>query len=306
MNTRSSLVRKASWLAAAALLAVSVFAPASVSAGRKVLTGSGDCAGVSWSWNRPAGENPYPMLSVTVKFDEDPGDCSLDFSMASYDTEGPTWPTSGKQTLRDYDTGTIDADNMSLTLSVAEPECFGQTDFYGQATVNGTYFPGSTRYDGVEAPLPHYPDSPTPYGKLSGSAGGEECSTETPAPTPTPTEAPTPTPTEAPTPTPTGTEIAATPTPTGTEIAATPTPTEEQSTPTPTGTDQAANGTPTPTPTGEELGVVGTPAATPPSTDLATTATGNDGAWRLVVAGIAGLMAIGLFLTASPRARRSR
>jgi hypothetical protein len=51
---------------------------------------------------------------------------------------------------------------------------------------------------------------------------------------------------------------------------------------------------------------VGTPAATPPSTDLATTATGNDGAWRLVVAGIAGLMAIGLFLTASPRARRSR
>jgi hypothetical protein len=269
MDTHSRLLRRSGWLAAATLLAVSVYAPAA-----SATEPSGDdCA--AWEASVPAGENPYPMLTVTVSFTGDvPADCSLDFSMASYETEGPTWPTSGTQTFLDFDTVTIDAANPSATLTVAEPECFGQTDFYT----------GSTRYDGIEAPLPHYPDSPTPFGKISGSAGGEACATPVP-PTPTPV-APTPTP------------VAPTPTP------ANPTPTPAA--PTPTGQDEGAGGTnPTPPPTGEELGVVGTPQVTPPSTDAAaTTVPGNDGAWPLVLAGIAGLMAVALALAAVPQARR--
>ena len=184
-RTTTSRVRRtlrpvAAFGAAAALLAA-VAGVSSVAAAEP----NPDCDGVSWSASVAAGENPYPMLTVTVKFDGDPGACSLAFSMASYDTEGPTWPTSGHQSFLDFDTATIDAANPSATLSVAEPDCFGQTDFYL----------GSTKYDGVDGPLPHYPDVPAPFDKISGSEGGHACEAVQPPPAPkaTPTEQPAPT-----------------------------------------------------------------------------------------------------------------
>lgn len=277
MHPRSRIVRTAGWLATAALLAMAVYAPAASA----TETAAGECSPDLFSYSVSAGENPYPMLTVTVQVKAGvtlPEGCSQAFSLASYDTEGPTWPTSGKQTFLDFDTATISAANPSATLTVAEPACFGQTDFYL----------GSIRYDGIEGPLPDYPDSPTPYDKISGSGGGEACVEET-SPTPTP---PTPTP---PTPTPT--------LPTLTQ------PTPTPATPTPGGEDLGAtNPTPTAPPTGGELGVVATPQITPPSTDVAATApaTSNDGAWRIALAGIAGLMALALSLPTLAMARRRR
>jgi hypothetical protein len=152
-------------------------------------------------------ESPYPMITVDVwAIDDLPEGCSQAFSLASYNTEGPSWPTSGTQTFLDFDTATLDAGHPKATLTVLEPECFGQTDFYL----------GSTRYDGIDGALPHYPDSPTPYDKITGSIGGHECVEATP--TPTPEVTPTPTPEVTPTPTP---EVTPTPTP---EVTPTPSP----------------------------------------------------------------------------------
>ncbi len=73
--------------------------------------------------------------------------CRYDFSFASYDTEGGTWPTSGTPTLRDFVSGAIEANRRELTLVVDPPTCAGQLDLYR----------GTTRYDGVAGPLPTYP-----------------------------------------------------------------------------------------------------------------------------------------------------
>jgi hypothetical protein len=120
----------------------------------------------------------------------------------------------------------------------------------------------------------------------------ETTSTQTttePTPTPTPTPDPTPTPTPNPTPTPT-------PNPT-------PTPTPEP-TPTPDATE-----TVTSLPTGEVLSEVGGPAVTLPPTDTlpqGTAAPGGDN-WRLILLGMAGILAGSLVMTpAEARARKRR
>jgi hypothetical protein len=125
--------------------------------------------------------------------------------------------------------------------------------------------------------------------------------TPTIAPTPTPTIAPTPTPTIAPTPTPT---IAPTPTPT---IAPTPTPTIAP-TPTPTGGVGGATATPTvaptATPTGGVEGATGTPTTTLPPTDTVGGSSPTSGGWRILLVGMAGLLATVLLLAPSPKRNR--
>jgi len=181
-------------------MAVSIFAPTTASAAEPP---ANECAADLFEYSADGGPfktvalndvaKPYPMISVVVRAKGDlPDGCTRAFSLASYETDGPSWPESGSQTFLDHDTATLSAQNPSATLSVSGPECFGQTDFYTSATVNGVYWPGSTRYDGIEGPLPHYPDSPTPYGKIAGSEGGHACEA-TPPPTPTPTPTATPT-----------------------------------------------------------------------------------------------------------------
>lgn len=86
-------------------------------------------------------------------------------SLNSYDTEGPTWETSGDQDFLGHDQFTVDADHTSGTLTVPAANCFYQTDLYW----------GSTRYDGVDGALPHYPDSPTPAGLIDHRNGGQAC-----------------------------------------------------------------------------------------------------------------------------------
>lgn len=86
-------------------------------------------------------------------------------SLNSYATEGPTWSTSGTQTFVDHDQVTISASNLSGSLSVEAPGCFYQTDLYW----------GSTKYDGNDGALPHYPETPTPPNLIAARNGGRAC-----------------------------------------------------------------------------------------------------------------------------------
>ena len=197
-------LRKFGWLAAATLLALSVFAPTASAA-----PPSDECMAADSSFeysvdggpfntvvvNGPPSEFPQNTVTVRVKAGVDlPQGCVREFSLGSFTAGGATWPDSQYEHFLDIDTAALSNENRSATLEiqVPEPGCFGQTDFYTDAYTNGIFFPGSTRYEG---PLePRYPDVPTPYGKISGANGGEvECLT-TPSPSaPTPSaSAPTP------------------------------------------------------------------------------------------------------------------
>jgi hypothetical protein len=129
---------------------------------------------------------------------------------------------------------------------------------------------------------------------------------ETPSPTGSelPEESGSASPSETATATPTETASA---TPTGSELpeeSGSASPTEsETATATPTGSELPIPGTPSPSsPGGAVLGATGTPNVTPPATDVATTApvASSDGG-RLVALGLAGLIAMLLFLTPRPR-----
>lgn len=197
---RGGALRRFGWLAAAVLLAVSVFAPTAAAAQQA----TSDCGaqfvysvdgGAHW---RPVTtndtESAYPLVAVLVKVDgELPEGCSQAFSLASYETEGPTWPSSGHQSFLDHDTATIDAQHLQISLSVKTPECYGQTDFYW----------GSIIYDGQDAeghgPLPDYHNQvPTPYDKISGSNGGHACEEPSTPPSTPPSNPPSDPPSQAP------------------------------------------------------------------------------------------------------------
>jgi hypothetical protein len=124
-----------------------------------------------------SGAQAYPMLVVHVwAIGTLPEGCSWSFSLNSYTTEGPSWSTSGTQSLYDHVSVTIDATHPSGTLTVNQPLCYGQTDFYS----------GTTRFDGVDGSLPHYPDSVVPQPLIAYSNGGGACATATPVITATP------------------------------------------------------------------------------------------------------------------------
>ncbi len=179
-------LRKFGWLAAATLLALSVFAPTASAA-----PPSDECMAADSSFeysvdggpfntvvvNGPPSEFPQNTVTVRVKDGVDlPQGCVREFSLGSFTAGGATWPESVYEHFLDIDTAALSNENRSATLEVEVPApgCFGQTDFYTDAYTNGIFFPGSTRYEG---PLePRYPDVPTPYGKISGANGGEvEC-----------------------------------------------------------------------------------------------------------------------------------
>ena len=153
-------------------------------------------------------------------------------------------------------------------------------------------------------PTPTVAPTPTPTVEPTPTPTVEPTPTPTVAPTPTPTVEPTPTPTVEPTPTPT---VEPTPTPT---VAPTPTPTVEPTptptvAPTPTPTVEP---TPTATPSGSVEAVTGTPEITPPPTDSLTSASGSpNNSWRLLLLGMAGILAgILLLMPAEPERTRRR
>ena len=123
----------------------------------------------------------YPMVSVQLRFDpaaDTSNPCSQTFSLNSYTTEGPDWATTGTQTLLGHDSATLDAQHLKATLTVAVPECFGQTDLYF----------GSKKYDGTDGPVPQYPSVTFPFGTLiAASNGGQACEATPPTPVTPPT-----------------------------------------------------------------------------------------------------------------------
>ena len=260
--------RTAGWLAAAGMIGAALIAPGATMASTPTSANTHvTCGQDLFKWDVASGAITYPMLTVNVTPKGSiPEGCSVSFSLNSYDAQGPTWQTSGTQALAGHDSITLSAANPSGTLTVPKPACFGQTDFYL----------GTTRYDGVDGALPHYPSPATPYDLISYSNGGAACQQPTPTADPTltpPTEAPTLTPpTEAPTLTP---------------------PPEAPPLPPPTEAPTA-----TPKPTGAVEGNTGVPEITPPPTDtLGTTGTGTGSGLPLILAAVGALALATLFVT---------
>ncbi|MER7672339.1 hypothetical protein ABTY61_28300 [Kitasatospora sp. NPDC096128] len=270
-------------------------------------------AGVSYStdggrtWQAsPRLDKPYGVIMVEGDFSaESEANCSYQVSLATYGTEGPTWPTSGRQTFLGWATGTLTRaePRASLDVSAYLPECYGQLDLYL----------GGEKFDGVDQPLPRYPDPVlAEEGRLIAAwNGGRPCEPEPTAfPTVTPTASPTAGPTATPTPT---TTASATATATATASpSASPT---GRPTATPSGTPGPSM-SPTATPT-----ATGTPSAAPadggspsPSVSAAPAAaggslahTGGDGG-RMLAYGAAGtaLLAVGTSAVALARRRTAR
>ncbi|MGW1989313.1 LPXTG cell wall anchor domain-containing protein [Embleya sp. NPDC001921] len=115
-------------------------------------------------------------IEVRLK-DKPKNKCEYAVSLASYNTEGPTWPTSGTQKFLGWDSKKLSKNNPKVTLDVSayRPTCFGQVDLYG----NGK------KYDGVANPLPAYPRS-TIANLITAWNGGDKCAPPTTPPTTTP------------------------------------------------------------------------------------------------------------------------
>ncbi|MFD8085086.1 hypothetical protein ACFV4F_25695 [Kitasatospora sp. NPDC059722] len=204
------------------------------------------------TWTRGSRMNePHGVIEVRLVGKPDAG-CVYKVSLASYDSEGPTWSSSGKQAFLGWATAALSADSprASLDVSAHLPKCFGQLDLYR----------GDRKFDGVDNPLPNYPEGVI-YGDLiSAWNGGHSCKPEpTASPTATSTATASPTATATATPSPTASTTVA-PSPTATATVA----------PSPSAT---VTGTPSPGPS-----VTATVAPSPSATATATSSAAPTGA----------------------------
>ena len=127
------------------------------------------------------------LTTVSVRLASTSTGVSCDVSLHAYETEGSTWPTSGKQRLVGFATAHLT--DAPQTLTVTGSSCFGQNDLVI----------GTTRNDGVDGPAPHYPDQVFASNTIASWIGGSACATSSPSPSPTPTPTPSPSPTPTPT-----------------------------------------------------------------------------------------------------------
>ena len=165
--------------------------------------------GATPTWTRPlsvrmlGGPVPAPIDSlmtravVTLKpgVDITAGGCEYDFSLASYETQGPTFSTSGQQVFIDHDTDTITEDVLTITLEVLPAECYGQSDLYKTDEI----------YDGVRTPRgPSYMPITLDGNMVAASGGGTGCDepseepSEIPSGSVPPSEVPSESPSELP------------------------------------------------------------------------------------------------------------
>jgi hypothetical protein len=274
---RGGAVRTAGWLAAAAMLVVAAFAPATAQASAANNVNSisvPQCfvGGMSGTLDVTVGAAPFEFdIWVT---DHIPGEgfwveipgsrisLSIDASDAAY----PFGPLDVSQHRDGVNSYRVETDGGSAKSASIHP-CD----------------------DATPTPTPEVTPTPTP----------EVTPTPTPEVTPTPTPEVTPTPTPEVTPTPTP-EVTPTPTP---EVTPTPTP---EATPTPTGSELPAESE-NPTPSGGVEGATGTPSVTVPPTDALGQGTSSTSeSWRIILAGLASLIATVLVFTQPTRSRRSR
>ncbi len=156
------------------LQAASLLVPVTAAANDQIGDGPSTptCDTSLFTWNVWSGQNTWALTSVTVNPKAGvtiPSGCTVAFSLNSYNAQGPTWATSGTQSLLDHESITLSAQNPTGALTVEKPACYGQTDFYA----------GSTPFDGKDGALPHYSDSVTPTGLIAWSNGGQACSEPT-------------------------------------------------------------------------------------------------------------------------------
>ena len=254
-------------------------------------TTTASCDEVSYDYSVTAGRHDYPLLTVTVTApDGVPEGCERSWSLNSYTTDGPTWATSGTQALFDHDSITLDSEITSGTLTVVAPPCHGQTDFYE----------GTTRFDGIDGPLPHYPGVVVPNpGLIAYSNGGAACTTTTTTSSTTQATTTQATTTEATTTQATTTQA--------TTTDATTQATTTQATTTDATTTQATTTQATTADTGAVEAATGRPTVTPPPTDtLPASGTPGGDTWRLALLAIAGLLATLLLLTPATPAKARR
>jgi hypothetical protein len=330
--------RSAGLIAAGALATAALLAPASVAAAgpQHANGGSGDglpCTLSSFQWDVPNGRNDWAMTTVHVQAKGALANgCSFSFSLNAYSAQGATWPTSGVQALLAHKSITLTTASPSGTLTVAKPECFGQTDFYT----------GTTAYDGVDGALPKYPGTATPYGLISYSNGGQACqqpseSPSTPVqseqPSSSPSETPSTPPSETPSTPPSEDPSESPSTPASEQPSESPsqpvqsespsTPASEQPSESPSASPSESPSTspstepstspssdpsssPSSKPSGSVLGETGVPHITPPPTDTTTaTSSSNSGTgWQLILLAIAGMVAA--LVTLTPAGARKR
>jgi hypothetical protein len=213
--------------------------------------------------------------------------CTRDVSLASYETHGPTWATSGEQVFVGYATAKLSVQKPTATLTVPlpgaaadKPTCWGQVDLYFGTTI----FDGHT--GAGHGPLPHYPNGVFPNNLISAWNGGTGSCEATPPTTPPPTTPPT-SPSTKPT-----TSTPAPPTTTTTSVRPTTSAPSTPGTPTPT----------TPTPT-SSTSTAPPPVATTPGTPTLAHTGSNAGP---LAAGALGLLGAGsaVMFTARRAARR--
>jgi hypothetical protein len=127
----------------------------------------------SRTWHTTPGAATWgSTVSVTVQLKNVrtiPAGCSYPISLATYETQGRSWPSSGTQVFVDHATATLSPETPEVTLTVDSPTCFGQVDLYRTATI----------YDGGtgagHGPVPDRNGSKLGYLLIAGFFGGQEC-----------------------------------------------------------------------------------------------------------------------------------
>jgi hypothetical protein len=144
---------------------------------REVVTVHSDCQPPPVPQCVPAGSATYDHTPIhiadgeawsTVSVHGDKPLCEgveKTFSLNSYRTEGPSWPTSGTQTFVKHVSATLSKVTHSADLHVPVPDCFFQIDLYGNGHA----------YDGNDGAVPHYPNVATPDDLIQAVNGGKDC-----------------------------------------------------------------------------------------------------------------------------------
>ncbi|MEU6238783.1 hypothetical protein, partial [Kitasatospora sp. NPDC047058] len=246
---RSGLLKPAALcvIAGAAVLAAPAAhaAPAAPACGRPPVQYSVD-GGATWSNSATI---PASSGTVQVRLAGQPAaDCDYHVSLGSYETQGATWATSGREAFLGWATTTLTRAHYRDTLDVSGhlPSCFGELALYGVGE----------KYDGSDGdhPLPHYPDEPFSGLLIASWNGGTACP---PKPSGSPTgQAPT-TPTSAPAPTTAGASTAGpAPAPAAASTSSSAGPGSAHPVPPQASTSAAATAVPALAATGQETGLL--------------------------------------------------
>ena len=181
-----SFGRQLSGLVGASALAVAISVAGTTGAQAAQRVAGGECGqvgveysvdgGATWTTQGRVGGDTAPKTFQVRLSGQVTEGCQYPVSLAAYNTQGATWESSGEQKFLGWDTTVLSSAKTQATLDVsAYPvSCFGQIDLYN----NGK------KFDGVQNPLPHYPDGVFPHDLITAWNGAAPCASPTPSGTP--------------------------------------------------------------------------------------------------------------------------